>query len=552
MRRFAICLILCVAAAGCDHQAPRPTTTSSASTAEETANADQATKVLAYVAGMLNGLADYDAVDTSPRDLFDLNDSARRALESGVPPSLVSQLNQWIVLQAPLSDWRRDPLLDTLPARLQKLPQLQDLETMGFSPPDGLELRQAVWVRDLSNWVAGETQDDLERARRLFDWVVRNIQLDPDAETETPRLAWQTLLLGHGTAIDRAWLFILMGRQQGLDIVMLAPSPADGESTAEPWLPALLLDGELYLFEPTLGLPIPGPKGEGIATLSQIAADDGLLRRLDLDNDHPYAKTSAEVQAMTALIEASPTYLAQRMALLESQLAGEQKVILSLDATALAGRLRECQHVSEARLWTLPYERLLVQAKLGTKGKQQMAIEFEPFIIPFPRPLKKKIDFVPALWKGRVLHLLGKFTGEEGAMRYYQLARLPNADIERGPALSLEDQEVLRGKVTQEDWQLAVNRYSQLAPVAKHDASYWLGLIAFERENYKTAADFLAKRTIDVDANSPWRAGALYNLARAQEALDLTDDAVSLYRQIESPQRHGNSLRARWLEERKR
>jgi hypothetical protein len=312
----------------------------------------------------------------------------------------------------------------------------------------------------------------------------------------------------------------------------------------------LLVDGALYLFDPALGLPLPGPKGEGIATLSQVAADDTLLRHLDLD-DGSYGKSSADVQSMTALIEASPTYLSQRMALLESHLAGEQKVILSVDATALAGRLRECQHVGEARLWALPYERLIAQAKLGSKGKQRIAADFEPFVLPFPRQLKKKIDFVPALWKGRVLHLLGKFTGEEGAMRYYQLARLPNADIERGPTLSPEAQEELRGRITQEDWQLAVNRYSQLAPVAKHDASYWLGLIAFERENFKTAADCLAKRTIDVDANSPWRAGALYNLARAQEELDLTDDAVSLYRQIESPQRHGNLLRARWLAERK-
>jgi hypothetical protein len=541
--------------------------TATTTTQQETANVEQAADILTYVSGLLNGLGNYDAVETNTLDIFDLNEAARAALERGVPPSLVSQLNQWIILQAPLADWRRDPLLTTLPERLQKLPQLADLETMGFSAPDGIELRQAIWLRDASNWAAGDTQNDLERAKRLFDWVVRNVQLDATDEAEAPRLAWQTLLLGHGPAIDRAWLFILLARQQGLAVVMLAcppaggKSPADGKPSAEgasaepspePWVPALVLDGELYLFEPALGLPIPGPEGERPATLSQVADDDGLLRQLDLDAEHPYPMTSARVQSVTAWIEASPVYLAQRMALLESQLAGERKVSLSVDAAALADRLSECKHVAGSRIWPLPYERLAAQARLGVKGKQRLAAEFEPFVVPFPRQQKKKVEMVPALWKGRVLHLLGEFAGEGGAINYYQISRPSESDIERGPALLQEERFDLRGKITDQEWREAANRYARLAPAAKHDASYWLGLVAFELQNYKTAADYFAKRTIDVDVNSPWRSGALYNLARTQEALELTDDAISLYRQIDSPQRHGDLLRARWLEQKRK
>ena len=503
---------------------------------------------------MLNGLAEFDGVESNTHDIFDLNEAARRALENGAPPALVSQLNQWIVLQSPLADWRREPLLKTLPDRLQKSSQFDDLETMGFSSADGIDLRQAIWLRDASNWAAGDTQDDLERARRIFDWVIRNIQLDPSAEVDAvPRLAWQTLLLGHGQAIERAWLFVLLARQQALDVVMLARAPADDADHASngPWAPALLHQGELYLFEPFLGLPLPGPRGEGVATLSQVAADDGLLRHLDLDDEHPYDMTASKAEKVTALIEASPMYLAQRMALLESQLAGDQKVVLSVDATALAERLRECPHVAEVRLWTLPYDRLASQARLGKKGRQSLAADFEPFVVPFPRPIKKKVEMAPALWKARVLHLFGKFSGETGAMKYYQLSRPSEAEIERGPALPPDQQEELRGKISQDEWQQAANRYSQLAPVAKHDAGYWLGLVAYERGNYKTAADYFTKRTIDVQADSPWRTGALYNLGRAQEALGLTEGAISVYRDYDSPQRHGNLLRARWLQAKK-
>ena len=58
-----------------------------------------------------------------------------------------------------------------------------------------------------------------------------------------------------------------------------------------PWAIAVLIEGKLYLFDPALGLPIPAPGKIGLdrdgrldirpATLAEVAADDGLLRRLD-------------------------------------------------------------------------------------------------------------------------------------------------------------------------------------------------------------------------------------------------------------------------------
>lgn len=536
--------------AGCtDRQ--RPVTTTAAE--QNTAQMEQAVDILNYVAGLMNSPAEADAVESNSQDILDYNQAARRALESGVPPALVAQLNQWIVLQVPLADWQRDPLIQTLPQRLRSLPQIEELPAMGFSPSDGIELRQAIWLRDASNWAAGSTQDDLERARRVFDWIVRNVQLDaPYDEEAIKRQPWQTLLLGHGPAVDRAWLFMLMARQQGLDVVMLAEKSGE-EGALKDWLPALLHEGELYLFDPTLGLPLPGANGKGIATLSRMIADESLLRQLDLDEDHRYAGVPANLQALTARVEASPVYLSQRMALLESQLAGEESVILAVEPSALAERLHKVRQVAEVVLWPVPYERIEQHALMGRKGREALATEFEPFMVPFPRQLKKKAELIPALWKGRVRHILGQFEGEEGAMKYYQLARLSDEAIARGPSLTSLEMNDLRGKVPPEEWQASAQRFMSLAPVAKHDASYWLGLIAFERDepdSYRTAANYFSKRTLDVNPNSPWRSGALYNLARAEEALKRYQDAIELYQQIESPQRHGNLLRARWLAER--
>ena len=64
--------------------------------------------------------------------------------------------------------------------------------------------------------------DDLERAKNLFDWTVRNIQLEPDDPNRIPQFPWETLLFGRGTATERAWVFILLLRQLDIDAAVLA------------------------------------------------------------------------------------------------------------------------------------------------------------------------------------------------------------------------------------------------------------------------------------------------------------------------------------------
>src|SRR5262249_43049170 len=144
--------------------------------------------------------------------------------------------------------------------------------------------------------------DDVAVAQRLFDWTVRNIQLDGPARTaqlETyPHRPYEILLYGHGDALERAWVFILLARQQGLDAVLLGLGDEDGN--VRPWLPALLSDGQLCLFDCQLGLPIAGPEGRPVATLAEVVADDALLRRLDVDSDHPYPVRSEQLNRVVA------------------------------------------------------------------------------------------------------------------------------------------------------------------------------------------------------------------------------------------------------------
>ena len=196
-------------------------------------------------------------------------------------------------------------------------------------------------------------------AERLFDWTIRNIQLTADTPGDdnlaSRHKPYQTLISGRGTAEERAWVFLLLARQQGLDVVPLGlEDPATKK--VRPWLSALALGDDLYLFDCRLGLPIPGPTPGSIATLAQLTADPQLLRNLDLDAEHPYPVTAEDLQHVVAFVEGSPASLSYRMALVESRLAGKHKMALTSPGTKLAQRIQKLPGIQDVRLWKLPFD----------------------------------------------------------------------------------------------------------------------------------------------------------------------------------------------------
>ena len=272
--------------------------------------------------------------------------------------TVVDRLNQWSQHKEPLPDWTPDPLLAELPKELHDLNSVRHLDELKFVQTDGRDLQQTVWLSAIADRARGEDSAALATAQSLFDWVVRNIQLERDGAIEVPHLPGETLLFGRGTAADRAWIFALLARQQRLDVVMLAlPSK---EASAEPrlWLPALFLDGELYLFDTRLGLPILGPDGKPVATLNDVLADEKLLRNLDVDEQRRYPVAAGDLERVAVLVEGSPMYLSERMRLVEAELPGKESLVITTRPAALAERIKSHPHVESVRLWELPYERI--------------------------------------------------------------------------------------------------------------------------------------------------------------------------------------------------
>lgn len=478
---------------------------------------------------------------------------------------IVERLNQWASVQTPPAGWRPDPLLETLPEPLRELPMLAELDALQFPRYDGSVLQQAVWMRNVARWARGEKLDDLTRAMRLFDWTVRNIQLDsfeePSAEAGATlgRLPWETLLLGHGDVLERAWVYIELLRQEGIDAAMLALPRKEAAASSDAlraWAIGVLIEDEVFLFDPVLGLPIPGPDGVYLdsdgrlairpATLDEAASDPEVLKRLALDESTPYPIGSDDLDGAVVLIAAGPSELSQRMALVESHLAGEQKLVLTVDASGQGERFAATPRIAGARLWTKPYITLAQQLLLGDNPQavQHRFAEMAPFHVGPDAPL----------WKARILHFKGEFVGENGATQYYQLARPPNSQLAAFADMFYRSLKTAQPEANDAELrQMAEQRAAMEKPVfvrAKQNASYWLGLLAYEQEVYPAAIDYLATRTLEASPDGPWTHGARYNLARTFEAAGELDRAVSqLASDPLSPSRHGNLLRARWLAE---
>ena len=149
-------------------------------------------KLFESAMGLLGNLQQYDEFNN------------QQALEQ-----IFIRLNQWVAHEQPEIDWKEDPLIEQLPEPYRRLPVVGTLEATEFQVYDGAALREALWLRKVVDSVRGEQANDLARATRLFDWVVRNIQLDRPSRDDREKsgmmsLPWHALLLGHGDANVRS------------------------------------------------------------------------------------------------------------------------------------------------------------------------------------------------------------------------------------------------------------------------------------------------------------------------------------------------------------
>lgn len=473
--------------------------------------------------------------------------------EASASAQVFDRLNQWIHAdpvgdEAASAAWRVDPLIETLPERLQPLCEATQLGSAVFDAArDVTVLRDCRWLADIARTARGEALDDLDVAVALFDWTVRSLAIESDpplgAGPTSRGRRWfergEILLAGRGSPAQRSWIFLELLRQAGLKGVMLATADPSGE--LRPWIPAVLSGGEAYLFEPTYGLPVPRADGNGLATAREAAANPAILDGLDVDG-RPYPLAASDIRQLAVLVCADPESLSRRMALVEQNLLGSSAVRLVVDASALArlaaAALPRDGGEPQQGLWTFPFEvrrrRLTADPEIARAVARElsgMGAAFEQSRSGLDRRAGGRV--IRPLYAGRLREFRGEFAGPEGAKKAYLMAR-PTAGV-------ITD---LVQRLPEPQREPVRRLYEQM----KEDATYWLGLVTLAEHDYETASDYLGRMTLEASPDGRWAAAARLNLAEAKQALGDTAAAVALLREDQSPQRFGSRLRASRLE----
>lgn len=524
--------------------------------------------VLASAAGCGAPAARSPALEAAARTVRPMPEEVRRQLLDGAMQVLgrldnydeaaafaqvFDRLNQWIHGVAlgggdVAGDWRLDPLYETLPPDLQAVASAESLSSSVFDAAEDLPaLRDQRWLADVAATAAGDAVDDLDVARRLFSWTVRSLAAASDppwTPTETnPGTRWfsagEVMLAGRASGPQRAWIFLELLRHAGLDGVMLATGdPAAG--AVRPWLPAVVSGGEAYLFEPLYGMPVPGPKGVGIATARQAASDPAILAALSLP-DRPYPVQASDLATLSVLVPAGPTALARRMHLLDGELAGSGRIDLAVAASELGAKAvaalpaaAEPGEPRRVRLWTFPWESRRRRQVAGQAVAAAAAKELAPLVVALEQAGGDGARrIVRPLYAARLREFRGEIDGPDGAKAAYMLARPSPATIAAAAGQAPPGQ---------------ADGVRRLYESMKEDATYWLGVLMLGEGEGEAAADYLGRMILELNPDSRWADAARINLAAADVALGRIPEAIRLLRADPSPQRFGSRLEAARLE----
>jgi hypothetical protein len=229
--------------------------------------------------------------------------------------------------------------------------ELREVESTTFTPLDASHLEFRCLLRDGLNSLPLDGLAPLERAVAGFEWVMREVRWEERSEkltlsadfTLTPDFVLApdfVLRAGYGTAMERALVFLGVLDQLGIDGVLLAAPGVGGQSRL--WACGALLDKSIYLFDPRIGLPLPGPGGKGVATLDQAQKQPEVLGQLTIDAKLPYDVTTEQARGARLLLGCPLSALAPRMQLLQDTLLGPAvRVRLYTDVAGLVQKCRE-------------------------------------------------------------------------------------------------------------------------------------------------------------------------------------------------------------------
>ncbi len=241
----------------------------------------------------------------------------------------------------------------------------------------------------------------LEKLQAAFAWVVRQVRLEGQPRDTVP--PYWALHCGRGNPMDRALVFLALLNQVEIPDRPEGPGRptfrgclllVNDKPPAPPRLWACGVpteDGsDLYLFDPRLGLPLPGKDGPGsVATLKGVRQGPEGLAPLKVSDKHPYDVTSEQARSLLVLLFTPLSALAPRTRHLETELLpASLGVHPALDAAADREAIRKAvgsDGAAQVRLWkegTVQLQQFLPPGEGGVDSQNRLVL-FVQSLIPW-------------------------------------------------------------------------------------------------------------------------------------------------------------------------
>lgn len=459
-----------------------------------------------------------------------------------------------VAATARLNDWLRGcspPDASPLPAPAPEVQQLFSsaqwalLTGDQFRQRDAAHLRDCLVIQSLANRIrqsAPEQGGEPALVRHAFRLINHNVLLEPRHMADLPMSAYDIVLLGRGTAADRAWIFVNTLRTLGIDALVVTPG-GEADAATGPLLVGVVRERELDLFDPGRGIPLPGPGSETPevlpATLRQLISEPGLAPPV------PEGVAPPDWKQPRGWLVGDLGYYSQLSHRLQSVFGGEQAIFVSDPLQDLEGRPGLWRRLLEAAdgllkaeqlaLW--PYSSEQVAQSLALKDQQldlkkASRLRFMAYLVLIPDPTnpgrmilsgsRQYRDPALAGGEGRDGDMQGFTRTETRATSGRQLeARLFHLGGEWKEAISAyvevqsNAQEVLR--IPQESvvvdlgsGPIDVKRFHVLAV---DDAAYWMALCQWEQGQLKAAQSTLERYLKQARPGSQWSRQARWLLA---------------------------------------
>ena len=461
--------------------------------------------------------------------------------------------------------------------------ELYRLAADSYKPNEDTENPLLEVVSKLHPELEPENAQKLTDSFKLFDWIIRNVQLvensssdlDEDAISAVAlnksdgtlaqrgvsglgyeRYPWQSLLYGRADYVERAKLFMLALRQLDIDSVVFM-STLEG---SQPWAVGVAIGDDYFLFDTKLGLPLPGEKIGTIATLSQVRQDTSLLSRLDLTteeslkDDTEYWARPDDVKELVGLVYVTPESISKRMLALEQSLIGEKRLTLAFNGDGIKQRLPNAEGV-EIKSWDIAIKTHLFRQAVREALGQQSSSELRDRL-RWHFQGESYIDNFVIYRTSRARFFKGKFQTKKRA-RYLNAIesakRLMYSDSDLEAVATDKNLQRLLG-IRKDTEQSADEFLGQVRSVQgqmrlmRRDAGFFLTQCLFDNSSVNAAKNWLNVLK-DEDDVERWNDGVTYLLGRALEGCKEYDEAIEALSDSDSIQAHGNIIRKRMLKE---